>query len=362
MRTTTQQGGGIAACPAPSGTEALRPQGRKRINIALQGGGAHGAFAWGVLDRLLEDGRLHVEGICGTSAGAMNATVAAYGLYKGGREGAREALARFWRKNSEAARTSPLQPTWLDQLISRGNMDFSPLWIFFDNLSRVMSPYQLNPLNLNPLRDLLLEVVDFEGLRRCTRVKLFLCASNVRSGRIKVFDTHEVSVDAVLASACLPFLFQAVEVDGEYYWDGGYMGNPPIYPLIYGTDVSDVLIIQINPINIPKVPTTAQEIMDRINTLSFNSSLMREMRAIHFVTRLIDDGVLDPARYKRIKLHTVHAEAELGALGVSSKLNANWDFLRYLFDLGRERADAWLAGHFDKVGVESSTDIAATFM
>ncbi len=343
--------------PNPGHTHETRT-----INIALQGGGAHGAFAWGVLDRLLEDGRLQIEGICGTSAGAMNATVTASGLAEGGNAGARAALAEFWSRTAEAARLGPLQPSWLDKLVSPGNMDHSPAWVWFDLLSKLLSPYQLNPWNWNPLREVLTDVVDFDRLRGCTTVKLFLCATNVLSGRIRVFETHEITPETVLASACLPFLFQAVEIDGEHYWDGGYMGNPPIYPLIYGTGCRDVLIIQINPINIPEVPTSARDILDRINTLSFNSSLMREMRAIHFVTRLIDQGKLDPNEYKRINIHTIGAEDEMAKLGVSSKLNADPDFLRHLFELGRQRAGAWLDAHFEQVGRESSTDIATTFM
>jgi len=336
--------------------------GVKRIDLALQGGGAHGAFTWGVIDRLLEDGRIDVEGIVGTSAGAMNATVTAYGLTVGGREGAREALERFWKKISQAAAFSPLQPTWLDKAISPGNMDYSPLWNFYDALSRLFSPYELNPLNLNPLRDVLCEVVDFEALRRSQAAKLFLCATNVMNGRIKVFETAEIRPEMVLASGCLPFLFQGVEIDGETYWDGGYIGNPPIFPLIYGTDTRDVLIVQINPINIKEPPRTAREILDRVNTLSFNSSLMREMRAIDFVSNLIEDGTLDEKKFKRLNIHTVDAEDVMGGLSVSSKLNADWGFLQMLFGLGRERADAFLKEHFDKIGRESSTKVAEKFL
>ena len=364
MKTTDHASGGAAVAEprAPAATSAAKGREPKRINVALQGGGSHGAFAWGVLDRLLEDGRIAVDGVSGTSAGAMNATVLAYGLHKNGQQGARDMLDEFWRRIGDSARMSPLQPTWLDKLMSPGNIDFNPLWMGFDFLSRVLSPYQLNPTNWHPLRDVLSDLIDFDSLRRCRHTKLFLCATNVKSGRIKVFDTSQVSLEAVLASACLPFMFQAVEVDGEYYWDGGYMGNPPIYPLIYGTDTPDVLIIQINPVEISEVPTTAREIFDRINTLSFNSSLMREMRAIHFVTKLIDQGHLDPARYKRVNIHTVGAGEEMARLGVSSKLNASSDFLFHLYQLGRSKAEAWLAASFDKVGRESSTDIAGAFL
>jgi NTE family protein len=334
----------------------------KKINIALQGGGSHGAYAWGVLDRLLEEESLHIDGIVGTSAGAMNAAVMAYGLAKGGHAGARAALTNFWRKIADAAKHGPLQPSLIDKMIGNGNLDYSPGWLFMDALSRMMSPYQLNPMNVNPLRDALLECVDFDVLHREQAVKLFICASNVMTGKHKVFQGAEVSVDAVLASACLPFMFQAVEIDGQHYWDGGYMGNPTIYPLIYNTDTPDVLIVQINPIVIPELPKTAQAILDRINTLSFNSSLMREMRAIHFVTKLIDRGFDDGGRLKRLNIHTIDAEAYLGQLSVSSKVNADWDFLQQLFQVGRAKADTFLNDHFDKIGVMSSTDIETKFL
>jgi NTE family protein len=333
---------------------------RPAINLALQGGGAHGAFTWGVLDRLLADGRLAIEGISGTSAGAMNAAVLAYGLARGGADGAREALATFWDKIAAAAAFSPIKPSPLDRWLSVGNMDFSPSWIAFDNLSRMLSPYELNPLNLNPLRDVLCDVVDFDWLGdQCAHdvVKLFLCATNVKTCKIHVFQGHEISADAVLASACLPFLFHAVEIDGEAYWDGGYMGNPPIFPLIYETASSDVLLVQINPVNIDEVPRRAHDIMDRVNEVSFNSSLMRELRTIAFVTRLIDEGRLDLGRYKRLNMHAIEAETELARLTVSSKLNADSQFLRWLFELGRRRAATWLEDHLHRVGRESSLDL-----
>ncbi len=334
----------------------------KPLNLALQGGGAHGAFTWGVLDQLLEDGRVEVTGISGTSAGAMNATVLAYGLAAGGREEAREALGKFWRAVAGAAQHSPLKPTPFDRALSPGNMDTSPAWLFFDSMTRVLSPYMFNPLNFDPLRDVLLQVVDFKTLRACTTVKLFLSATNVLTGKIKVFENGELSADAVLASACLPFLHQAVEVDGEHYWDGGYMGNPPIFPLIYGTDCPDVLLVQINPVARDEVPRTAQAIYDRINEISFNSSLMREMRAVHFVSRLIEENRLDPARYKQMLIHVIHPDDEMHDLGVSSKLNADWDFLQFLHGLGRRTAAEWLAANFDKLGRESSVDIAEVYL
>ncbi len=334
----------------------------KTINLALQGGGSHGAFAWGVLDRLLEDERIGIEGVVGTSAGAMNATVLAYGLAIGGNAGARETLREFWTRVGQVAAGSPLQPSWLDRATSPGSMDHSPVWLWLDAMTRFMSPYQFNPLNHHPLRDVLLEVVDFERLRRESTVKLFTCAANVLTGRIRVFECREMCIEAVLASACLPFMFQAVEVAGEHYWDGGYMGNPPIFPLIYNCVSQDVVLIMVNPIVIDAVPKTAQAIFDRINTLSFNSSLMREMRAINFVTKLVDSGFTDGGRLKRMFIHCVDAEDEMRKLGVSSKVNAQWDFLMYLHRLGRERGEAFLEAHYDRLGVESSTDILERFL
>jgi NTE family protein len=336
--------------------------GRKKINLALQGGGAHGAFAWGVIDRLLEDERLEIDGIVGTSAGAMNAAVTACGLAQGGPAGAREKLYEFWKRISDAAQTSPLQPSIFDRLVKPGSLDLSPGYYMLDSLSRMMSPYQLNPMNLNPLRDVLHSVVDCDVLHHQDKVKLFICASNVLTGKIKVFNQDNVSIDSVLASACLPFLFQAVEIEGEFYWDGGYMGNPPLYPLIYHCGTRDVVIVQLNPIRVPEVPKTAQAIMDRINTLSFNSSLMREMRAINFVTKLIDSGFDDHGRLKRMLIHTIDAEEEVCQLGVSSKLNADWGFLTGLHEIGRQKAEEFLANNFDSIGKRSSTDIEEKFL
>ena len=334
----------------------------KKINLALQGGGAHGAIAWGVIDRLMEEGNLDIEGIVGTSAGAMNAAVTAYGLTVGGHDGARQALHKFWRAISEASRSGPLQPSPWEKMFRLGSMAMSPGFMFYDAVARIFSPYQLNPMNFNPLRDVLTSIIDFEKIHLGQRVKLFISATNVLTGRLRIFDRTQVTVDAVLASACLPFIFQAVEVNGEFFWDGGYMGNPPLYPIIYNCESRDIMIVQLNPINVPEVPKSAQAILDRINTLSFNSSLMREMRAIHFVTRLIDGGFDDSGRLKRMLIHTIDAEDVVCGLGVSSKLNADWDFLMYLHEVGRERAEQFLHDHYDKIGVESSTSIEQKFM
>jgi NTE family protein len=343
----------------------LKEDGRnspKRINLALQGGGAHGAFAWGVLDRLLEDERIAVEGLVGTSAGAMNAAITAYGLMQGGHPGARNALANFWRAVAEKGQFSPMQVPWLDQMISSSRLDFSPAWFMFDLVSRMWSPYQLNPGNYHPLREILSEHIDFEALRGNDGVKLYVCATNVMTNRLRVFERRDMCVGAVLASACLPSLFQAVEVDGEHYWDGGYMGNPPIFPLIYNCGSPDILLVMINPIEISELPQTARAILDRINTLSFNSSLMREMRAVEFVNHLVDHGFDDGGQLKKVRMHCVDAEDEMKSLGVSSKLNVSWDFLQELFYLGRKKAEAFLMQNFDKIGKESSTVISERFL
>jgi NTE family protein len=337
--------------------------GVKTINLALQGGGAHGAFTWGVLDRLLEEEKLGFDGISATSAGAMNAAVFAYGLSEGGRDGAKKALANFWRRVSHAAAFGPLQPTALDRMFGNKSLEYSPAFMIFDILSRVLSPYQLNPLNYNPLKDVLAESVDFEKLRMtCCPVKLFLSATNVRTGKVRVFGNDQISVDSVLASACLPFMFQAVEIDGDPYWDGGYMGNPCIYPLIYECESTDVLIVHINPLERKHIPHTAAEILNRINEISFNSSLMREMRAISFVTKLIDSGELKSDGMKRMLIHSISANEVMNELGHTSKLNADWEFLVNLRDTGRAHAEAWLKESFPRLGRESTVDIRATYL
>ena len=334
----------------------------KRINLALQGGGAHGAFTWGVLDRMLDEERLEVEAISGTSAGAMNAAVFADGIGRGGRAEAKRALEMFWRNISKAAQLGPLQPSPFDRAGHGWNLYHSAAFVAFDMLTRMLSPYQFNPMNFNPLRRVLDESVDFARLETCCAVKLFISASNVKTGKVRVFKSGEITPDVLLASACLPFLFQAVTIDGDPYWDGGYMGNPAIFPLIYGTDTSDVVIIQINPLGCDRVPTTATEIMNRLNEISFNSSLMREMRAISLITDLIDQGKLDSNQYRRINVHWIEAERQMKGLGVSSKLNARMDFLLHLKEIGRQVADRWIATHFDAIGERSTIDIKEKFL
>jgi NTE family protein len=349
------------AQPTKKGGRAARV---KPVTLALQGGGAHGAFAWGVLDRLLEDGRLAFEGVSATSAGAMNAAVLAYGLMQGGPAGARRALADFWRDIADtAALYSPFrQLPWGGGGFGGHSLDQSPFYLMTDMLLRLWSPYQFNPFNFNPLREVLARHVDFAGLRADGTMQLYLCATNVETGKVRIFPREEVCIEAVLASACLPFLFQAVEIDGEPYWDGGYVGNPAIYPLIYNCDSHDVVIVHINPIVRRGVPRTAAEILNRINEVSFNSSLMREMRAIAFVTSLIERGKLDAGEMKTMLIHSIRSDETMTELGVSSKLNADWGFLCELRDSGRAEAGRWLAESYDAVGERSSVDVRAEFL
>lgn len=335
----------------------------RTINLALQGGGAHGAFTWGVLDRLLDEKELAFEGLSATSAGAMNAAAFAYGLAVDGREGARKALTDYWRRVSEAARLGPLQPTLIDRMLGDHRLSWSPIFSMIGFVTRVLSPYQFNPANYNPLRDVVEQSIDFEVLQRpdCP-VKLFLSATNVRTGKVKIFTGKEITVDAVMASACLPTMFHAVEIDGEAYWDGGYMGNPAIFPLIYNCESADIVIVHINPLRREEVPRSADDILNRINEISFNSSLMREMRAVSFVTRLVTQGRVVDGGLKHVLVHSISDDAFMGALTPTSKYNADWDFLTFLRDQGRKCADGWLAENFVKLGVESSVDAEKVYL
>lgn len=334
----------------------------KRVNLALQGGGAHGAYTWGVLDRFLEDERIEIEGISGTSAGAINAAVLACGYDRDGRAGAREALDRLWRRISEVSWFGPVQRTPLDRMFKTWNLDSSPGFLMFDILTRLFSPAQLNPFDYHPLRDIVAELVDYGALNRCSPIKLFVSATNVRTGKIKVFTCDDLSNEALLASACMPFLFQAVEVEGEYYWDGGYMGNPAIFPLIDGCEAKDVIIVQVNPIYRHTVPRTAMEIHNRVNEISFNASLMREMHMIAIVANLTDQIHSEYDRYRHTRMHWIHGEEPMCDLGVSSKLNAEMEFILFLKDLGRRTADDWLAQNFGRIGIESTINIREAFL
>jgi NTE family protein len=340
----------------------IRPQiaDLKTVNLALQGVGSHGAFTWGVLDRLLEDERLCFDGISATSAGAVNAVVLAYGLAAGGRQQAKSSLQNYWRRLSEMTSNGIFQPSVLDQMSGNFGLDLSPGFMFVDALSHFFSPYELNPLKYNPFKDLLDEVVDFELLRRQKLIKLFLCATNVRSGKVKIFGSEELTADHVVASSCQPIMMHAVEIDGEYYWDGGFMGNPAIFPVIYACAARDIVLVHLTPTERPGTPTTATAIYSRMQEVAFNSSLMREMRAVAFVTDLIDTGKM--ADGKRMLFHSIDGEDVISTLSNSSKLNGNWGFLTHLYNTGRERADLWLKANFHRIGVETTIDMRTRYL
>ncbi|MBY0226217.1 MAG: patatin-like phospholipase family protein [Hyphomicrobium sp.] len=325
------------------------------VDLALQGGGSHGAFTWGVLDRLLEEEGFSLEAISGTSAGAMNAAVLAFGLLVGGREGARNALHSFWRRVADAATFSPFQRSPVDRIMGRWSLDYSPTYIATDLIARLVSPYAFGASGSNPLRDILTDLVDFERLSS-GRIKLFITCTNVRTGRGRVFRNPEISADVLLASACLPTMFQAVYIDGEPYWDGGYSGNPTIAPLVRECDSHDTLLVQINPIFRAEAPVTAQEINNRLNEVSFNATLLKELKMIALLRRVADQADGEGRQWGQMRVHLIRSDL-LGTLGASSKLNAEWDFLTLLRDEGRRAADEFIKAHRDDVGVRSTFDI-----
>jgi len=340
--------------------DVTRP--RPRLNLALQGGGSNGALTWGVLDALLEDGHWQFDGVSGTSAGAMNAVALAHGFAQAAQQHkdpedahlagcalARESLTRLWEGPCALGSL-----TWGTPLSAA-----NPL---VGMMSQWFSPYQTNPLGINPLRKLLEREVDFSLLCSArTGVvgpKVFVCATNVRTGRGEIFFGPRLSADAAMASACLPMLFKAVEIEGEAYWDGGYSGNPALHPLIYQTDTSDILLVQINPVEHLDVPSSASEIMERMNEVTFNASLLAELRAIEFVRRLLAEGKLDPRRYKSVRMHRIDGGAVLAPFGADSKTRADLPFVRKLFALGRTAGQEWLQAHRKDVGVRPTIKIA----
>jgi NTE family protein len=396
-----------ATAAAPEGGEQPKTA-VKVVNLALQGGGSHGAFAWGALDYLLEDGRLGFEGISATSAGAVNAVVCASGMLKGGREGARRALADFWRAVADAGAAyraesaswfaafsglARYQYAQMQSLLATsdaasspplaGLLDLNPFFrlfagtavvkpkpsprnfvrAMFDALSSIFSPYTFNAANVNPLKDLLAAHVDFAALQATQdATKLHICATNVETGKIRIFKNRELTVEAVLASTCFPFLFQAIEIEGAFYWDGGYIGNPAIFPLIYETQSCDVVIIHIDPIIRQGCPKTMVEIMNRHSEIAFNSSLMREMRAIAFVNQLLETGKVQDDAMKLMRMHAIRAEAATAQLGALTKADTDWNFLQMLFLSGREAAAEWLDRNYQRIGRESTVNVETDYL
>ena len=335
---------------------------KKKINLALQGGGAHGAFTWGVADHLLADGRLEVTGISGASAGAINAVMIADGLARGGPEEARKRLAAFWRAASAGGDLPPMQRAVTDRLFSLLPFATAPVHGWFEAMARHFSPYELNPLNINPLRDLINRFVDFDAVRGGD-LELFVSTTNVHTGRTHICPREKIDADVVMASAALPLLFRAVEIDGVPHWDGGYMSNPPMFPFLQTTDADDIIIVQINPVQRETTPRTSGEIVNRLNEINFNSALIAEMRSMEFVNQLIDDGHLSKGtganRFRRLNIHRIHLGGLATRLSAASKLKTDFEFLDLLQRAGQRAARRFLDQHFDAIGVRSSIDVAA---
>jgi len=332
----------------------------KPVSLALQGGGAHGAFTWGVLDAILEDGRLDPKAITATSAGAMNAAAYAEGIKRGGRDGARDALERFWRAVSRAG--APFGPGFSSAPAAQAWRRAFP---FLDALTRLTSPYDVNPFNIDPLRTVLEEQIDLEAVHACGDVQLFIAATCVTSGRARIFKGEDVTIDALLASAALPFIRHAVEIEGKAYWDGGFTGNPALWPLFYADTPADLVIVHINPMERPGTPKASEDIMDRVNEVTFNAALLAELRAIAFVKKLIGDDLLkDPqrTRLRDILVHSIRADDALRPYPASTKYDTSWPFLIALRDRGRETAKSWLDDTVDLVGKRSSVNLEADYL
>jgi NTE family protein len=327
------------------------------VDLALQGGGAHGAFTWGVLDRLLEEPWLTFDGISGTSAGAMNAAVMASGYAHGGADGAKAVLEDFWKHVSDASQFSPIRRGPMEMLTGQWTLDYSPMYLAAEMASRIFSPYDLNPLGNHPLRPILAEMVDFEALVD-SPIRLFITATNVRTGAGRVFRNAEITPDVLLASGCLPTMFQAVEIDGEFYWDGGYSGNPTITPLVRECRSQDTILVQINPIVREEVPRSARDIMNRLNEVSFNAPLLKEMRMIALLHKVADPGRGEGALWAGMRLHRI-ATDRVTELDSSSKMITEWRFLCGLRDEGRRTAGLFLEAHAADLGKRSTVDLDA---
>jgi len=334
---------------------------RRTVNLALQGGGAHGAFTWGVLDRLLEEKHLAIEGIAGSSGGAMNGAVLAHGMRLGGAEGARAALDRFWHRMSEMGWLNPIRRGWLEKMQGTWNLDRNPVALMIEEMALLLSPGQTEAFSHNQahLRGLLEETLDIEALRKQDAVKLFVGATHVRTGQPRIFYGDEISIDALLASACVPQFYPTVIIDGEAYWDGGYLGNPPLWPIIYECESRDIIIVQVHPIRREEVPGNSAEITNRLNEIVFNAALMAQLRALSIVEKTVNEARPggSQARKKSFFVHLIEAEKAMRTLGMLSELNTDLEFLLYLKELGRESAGHWLKSHLHDVNRRSTFDI-----
>ncbi|MGZ3312982.1 MAG: patatin-like phospholipase family protein [Caulobacteraceae bacterium] len=335
----------------------------KTVSLALQGGGAHGAVQWGVLDRLLESGELEIHSITAASAGAMNAVALVAGMVEGGQDGARKKLEAFWRAVSQGGSRG----VFGENLVANLATDWftnNPAYKYMEALTSqvTVSPYDFNPLNINPLRDILRDLIDFKAIREQTGIDLFISATAVRTNEAKLFGAAELTAEHVMASACLPDVFQAVEIDGVPYWDGGYLANPPIWPLVE-CRARDVLLCLLNPLDANRTPKTTSEIMDRLNEITFNASVAAELRAVAVVQDLIKRGHLKAGPgYMALRFHMISADGRLGDLKLPSKFNTDWTFLQDLKKRGRSAAEEWLKEHLDQVGEQSTVDLGKAFL
>ena len=315
----------------------------KTINLALQGGGSHGAFTWGVLDYLLEQQTLEIESISGFESN--------------GKTGAKDALKNFWQAVSQSGLHNLVPRSIFNQLNGDWSLDDSPVFLWLDLMSRVSSPYQSNPLNINMLKSLLEEHVNFDKLNQCSQITAFISATNVETGQAKIFHNDEINIDVILASACLPLLFQAVEINNTPYWDGGFMGNPVLYPFYYECDSRDIVIVKINPFERQGTPKTAREILNRMDEINFNSSLIKDLRAIRFVKNLLADHKIDDEKYRNMLIHIIDGDQHLLPLSASSKFNTEWDFIQHLHGCGRQIAEQWLKRNHKLLGKKSSFNL-----
>ena len=334
---------------------SLSPDAHRPISLGLQGGGVYGAFTWGVLDRLLDDERLPLHAISGTSAGAINAVVVADGMADGGgRAGAQRALTRFWTALSEISRLSPLQRTPFDYLLGRWTLETSPGYHMMQVVSVLSEPAHMMPWRINPMRDFLASAIDFDRVRTNTALRLFIHATNVRTGKGEGFLQEELDAQRLMAAICLPQVFPAVEIDGEAYWDGSYVANPALAPLVAGGYADDVIIVQINPVARQELPRSIADINSRSNEIVFNMSMMREVAAIEQLQHVIDE--VDGKQLKRsnVRMHLITGTETLSAYSLSSKYNTEWSFVSHLHDLGFAAADRWLANNFSSIGVQGT--------
>ncbi|MEN8236038.1 MAG: patatin-like phospholipase family protein [Pseudomonadota bacterium] len=334
----------------------------KSIALALQGGGSHGAFTWGVLDALLEDGRIDIEGVSGTSAGGMNGAALMQGLVKGGKTQARKELKHFWEGMHDTAALNPFHSSLFTGLTGTHNLGHSPFYQAMTLVRHTFSPYEFNPLNMNILKDFIDEFFDFSMLRDMRKVKLFLCATHLETGKLKIFKGRDLSKKALLASACLPFIFQAIEIKGQHYWDGGYIGNPAMFPLAYNCATRDILVVQLTRGRRNKLPKTAEEIYNRHREITYNSSLVREMRVLNFISKLVDRGSVTDKSIKSMHIHVIRNREVFRDLDLSSAMNTDWGFLLHLFETGRATAKDWLQSHFDDVGVRTTANLEEDFI